>query len=102
MKTKQNVVKHIEPNSQQLLDIAAIVKGLIEKKDAGAYMRAGMNLHGKLQLAEHYGVIRDGTLRDGTITRRGNEWYTRCLKQLPPRSNVYWNGCGGVGKPLLP
>lgn len=69
---------------------AAIIKGLIERNDGTAYFGSTMLYTHHLQQAVAFGYVTAET----AVTKRGTEWYQRCLKQLPQARQVFWGGVG--------
>lgn len=84
-------------NDGQRLMFAAIVKGLIEKKDGTAYFGSTMAYRYHFECAVEFGYVKSY----GEPTDMGYEWYERCLKQLSPRRQVNWRAEGGVGLPNI-
>lgn len=82
------------------LMMAAIVKGLTEKRDGTAYFGSTLIYRHHLANAIKFGVVTSA----GKVSKRGQEWYTRCLERLPQRRQVYWSASGGVGQqdPTIP
>lgn len=72
---------------------AAIVKGIIEKKDGTAYFGSTTIYTYHFSKAVEYGYVTV----DKKVTKRGKEWYRRCLKHLVQARQVYWGSQGGVG-----
>lgn len=82
-------------DSTVLLMSAAIIKGLTEKQDGMAYFGSTLNYTGHLANAIEFGYVT----KTGKVTKRGQEWYARCLKQLPQTRQVFWGMHGGIGMP---
>lgn len=75
--------------------MAAIVKGLIEHKDASRFFGSTMALTHYLDLAEERELLT-GIRRKPTSLAR--EWYKRCLAQLPQSRQAFWTD---VGSPVV-
>lgn len=79
----------------QRLMSAAIVKGIIEKKDGTSYFGSTMNYTYHFENAVKFGLVT----KEKKVTKRGKEWYGRCLKHLSQKRQVNWHSEGGVGLP---
>lgn len=66
---------------------AAIVKGVIEHKDATRYFGSLMSFTFHLEWAIRRKLIN----KHRKVLKRGQEWYDRCLHALPQGRQVFWD-----------